>query len=281
MTVIRVQKDKNNPYFILNRGFLEDPTISLKLKGFLAFCLSKPDHWKFHVRHLVIVLKENKDSIYSVINEGIEHGYIERNLQKMKGKFDSVDYVIHETKIQKIITVSGNPDAVIPVLENPTIVINDKKEIKEKTQKEEGAKPPPPAPPLCFGTHVRLKSREEYDELTKAHGKEVVDQVILEINDYICAKGVKPYKDYAAAIRNWIRRKKPDGMPPRTSLNDLGLIETLKTRKHLIQSGKVILGHNYAEFPQIRDAYFKIGDPGFRDKVLNTLRKMGESVEGL
>jgi hypothetical protein len=76
MTILRAQKDKENPYVLINKRFLEDQNISLKLKGFLAYCLSKPDNWKFSITYLIRVLKEGKDSIYSVINEGIENGYI-------------------------------------------------------------------------------------------------------------------------------------------------------------------------------------------------------------
>src|SRR5271157_2736263 len=89
MTIFRVSKDKNNPYVMINKAFLEDPNISLKLKGFLAYCLSKPDDWKFHIRQMSKVLKEGKDTLYAIVNEGIEHGYIERIENKKKGIFDS------------------------------------------------------------------------------------------------------------------------------------------------------------------------------------------------
>jgi DNA-binding PadR family transcriptional regulator len=60
--------------------------------------------------------------------------------------------------------------------------------------------------------------------------------------------------------------------------NDLGLIQKLKAREDLISAGKVIVGANYVEFPQIRDAHFKAGEPAFFEKVLNTLRKIGVAV---
>lgn len=57
------------------------------------------------------------------------------------------------------------------------------------------------------GKHVRLKEGE-MESLVKEHGAEKVDRIIQEINDYISSRGLKPYSDYAATIRNWIRRQK-------------------------------------------------------------------------
>lgn len=66
--------------------------------------------------------------------------------------------------------------------------------------------------------------------------------------------------------------------PPKTSLNDLQLIKKLETRSDLINRKIIVLGGDYVEFPHIRDAYFKVGEPGFRDKVLNSLRKAGVPI---
>ncbi len=57
-----------------------------------------------------------------------------------------------------------------------------------------------------FGPHVRL-TEEKYAELCSQSGTSVVDMIIEEMNDYLAATGKKPYKCYAAAIRQWIRRK--------------------------------------------------------------------------
>jgi len=60
------------------------------------------------------------------------------------------------------------------------------------------------------GKHVRLKEGE-MESLIKDYGPDKVDRIIEEINDYISSKGLKPYSDYAATIRNWIRRQKERG----------------------------------------------------------------------
>jgi len=54
------------------------------------------------------------------------------------------------------------------------------------------------------GKHVLL-SEVEYVELCERFEKPIVDEYIERIDDYCSSKGEK-YKDYAATIRNWIKR---------------------------------------------------------------------------
>ncbi len=80
-------------------------------------------------------------------------------------------------------------------------------------------------PSFSFESHgefVKLR-RDQYSELSRTHGEELVKDMIAQINDYIAAHGKKGYKDYSAAIRQWIRRredqKKPVSFPQKK--NDL------------------------------------------------------------
>lgn len=78
--------------------------------------------------------------------------------------------------------------------------IYSKEEIKDKTHKG-----------VCvldsFGSHVKLE-KKAYEKLTNDHGKPLIDQMIIEMNDYCAASFPKGYNDYAAALRQWINRKK-------------------------------------------------------------------------
>jgi hypothetical protein len=76
----------------------------------------------------------------------------------------------------------------------------DKKETTLKSSKEN-----PSESLLCFGKFVVL-SENSLKELVSRYGDEKVKEVIEEINDYLSSTGKKAYKDYAAAIRQWIRR---------------------------------------------------------------------------
>ncbi len=58
-----------------------------------------------------------------------------------------------------------------------------------------------------FGSFVRLKEGE-IESLYEKYGKKPIDEVIEEMNDYCASSKPKGYTDYAAAIRQWIRRRK-------------------------------------------------------------------------
>ncbi len=125
MSIIRLAKHTDK-YVVLDKTFLEDQNISLRLKGFLAYCLSKPDDWQFHVNQLVEVLKEGKDALYSIIAEGEKFGYISSEQNKSpQGKFQTYDYLIHEVPFKIIKPQRAFPDAESPVAENPQLLSND------------------------------------------------------------------------------------------------------------------------------------------------------------
>lgn len=144
---IRTQKDKNNPYVQIHKGFLEDPNLSLKAKGLLAYCMSKPDDWHFHVDQLTTVLKEGRVAIRAAFKELIEHGYCKRDQERTKGQFAGCDYILSETKIfKKSLPKAGFPHAGFPNAENQPLLKNknisipkrdiEKKEPQQQDQKE-------------------------------------------------------------------------------------------------------------------------------------------------
>lgn len=99
MSVIRSVHDRYNPYVQINKKALEDPKISLKAKGFIAYCLSKPDNWIFHVNQLCTVLKEQERSIYNTIKECIDHDYAIRWRKRDKsGKFEPWQTIISDSQ---------------------------------------------------------------------------------------------------------------------------------------------------------------------------------------
>lgn len=62
---------------------------------------------------------------------------------------------------------------------------------------------------LEFGEFVRM-SEHEYATLCEQNSKQLVDIIIDEMNDYCAASRPKGYSSYAAAVRQWIRRRKTE-----------------------------------------------------------------------
>jgi len=79
----------------------EDPDLSLKAKGFIGYCLTKKEDWKFHITHLCSVLKEGEKAIYSVINECVENGYAYRYQPRAEnGDFLPIETIISDSKVE-------------------------------------------------------------------------------------------------------------------------------------------------------------------------------------
>ena len=93
----RIQKDKEHPYVMLNKTFLDDQNLSLSAKGLLAYCMTKPDDWHFMISHLETVLKEGKFAISSAFHELEEFGYCIKFQSNESGKFGKVERILFET----------------------------------------------------------------------------------------------------------------------------------------------------------------------------------------
>lgn len=93
-------KDKQNPYVMLNKTPLSDERISWRAKGIWAYLLSKPDGWKVREQDLMNKSTEGRDAVRTAIDELVKYGYIVKNEVREKGKFCRVDYSIYETPIE-------------------------------------------------------------------------------------------------------------------------------------------------------------------------------------
>ena len=77
MNIKRIEKSKN--YSIISNEILRRKDLSLKAKGLMSLILSLPDSWDLTVNGLVEIVKESKNTIYSVLKELNKFGYVERN----------------------------------------------------------------------------------------------------------------------------------------------------------------------------------------------------------
>jgi len=115
--IIRVIKDKDNPYVIINKNPLDDVNLSWQAKGLLCYLLSKPDDWEIFLSDLKNRSTNGRDSTASILNELIKAGYISRTKKENKGKFRGYDYTVFEKKELNRIGKT--------VTENPTVLYNE------------------------------------------------------------------------------------------------------------------------------------------------------------
>lgn len=79
-------------FAIIRNAVLEDPRLSFKAKGVIAYLLSRPPNWKANAEHLRKVSKDGRDAVLSAMKELRVCGYaklVSKRSKKtgmMKGK---------------------------------------------------------------------------------------------------------------------------------------------------------------------------------------------------
>lgn len=308
MSIIRIVHNQENPFVQLNKKALWNENISLKAIGLWARCMSRPDNWRFNVKELVSKIKEGRRAVDGAIGELIEHNYairLEHWEKAADGKFDTggIEYVFFEFP-----ATQEDKDKVLEEFKksfrhccfgnrrngnsrNDELLIHIEKE-KEKEEKRttptpsKGKRVGEISPPLEeYGCFVKMK-KEEYAVLVSTYGEPLIKAMIEEMNDYLLATEKPPYKNYPAAIRQWIRkREKISQNNPyakgSTLVEDVELVN--KIHRKYSHRNDITFGSSYIEFNfgPLNVPHIKFGDKGFREQVLNNLRKMNLPIEGL
>lgn len=138
--IIKVEK-YDTPFVQIDKRPLEDPHISWKAKGILAYLLSRPNDWQVRLQDLA---NRSADGVYA-IRSGLAElenvGYAEKIPQDRRpsGRFGPIDYIIREQPLtgcgNRIRTVGGYPLAVNRIVTN-----NESTNIKDpgkSSQKED------------------------------------------------------------------------------------------------------------------------------------------------
>ena len=132
--LFRVQKNKDNPYVMMNKSFLMDCDLSAKAKGILGYILTLPDDWQIYLDELTTHFTDGRDSIRNGIKELLNNGYIvrsERNRDE-KGHLKGYTYDVYEVRtydgksnvgksyVGKSNTTNKELDKVITIQNNKT-----------------------------------------------------------------------------------------------------------------------------------------------------------------
>ena len=120
MNIKRIQKSKN--YSIISNEILRRKDLSLKAKGLMSLILSLPDSWDLTVNGLVEIIKESKNTVYSILKELNGFGYVERNrITDSTGKVIKWELIVYEQPPTK------KPQLKKPDVEKCTQIITDNK----------------------------------------------------------------------------------------------------------------------------------------------------------
>ncbi len=94
--VIRHHKKSN--FVIIDSKILNNPRLSWKAKGLLAYLLSKPDGWQFYETEIAKRSKDGRDSVATGLKELENEGYLQRSwIRNDKGKFIGRQWDVYES----------------------------------------------------------------------------------------------------------------------------------------------------------------------------------------
>ena len=118
MPVFRIEKTKD--YTVMSNHHLRDTELSLKAKGMLSLMLSLPDDWDYTLAGLAHICKDGLASIRTTVQELEEQGYLSRRrLRNEKGHLGDIEYTIHEKPQACGKPVDNHVDNSPPICEKP------------------------------------------------------------------------------------------------------------------------------------------------------------------
>lgn len=162
--IIRSPNPQSN-FVILSKAVTENENLSWAARGLLIFLLGKPSNWKISIEHLMLQTKNSakysgKDSIYSLLNELINHGYVVRSDKQShdeNGRLCGYDYVVYDSPCRdntdKVSPCLPLPCKAQPYKANPPLISNDLEQVLNLN--------------IQTNTHEKKTEQAIVDELTK------------------------------------------------------------------------------------------------------------------
>lgn len=126
---------RRNGFTVLDNAVF-NAGLSFRAIGLLTYLLSKPDHWEVSVQQLVNISSgtlrpDGRDSIYSIIDELMQKGFIRRERKRDNGRMNGYDYEVHDVPQREFpspktpLPETAAPETPLPSTAEPTQVKTD------------------------------------------------------------------------------------------------------------------------------------------------------------
>ncbi|MCA1004032.1 DnaD domain protein [Bacillus thuringiensis] len=177
MGIIRVKKDSN--YSVINNTGLKDERLSWKAKGILAYALTLPDDWTFHISELARHAKDGEDSLRTGFKELKELGYVKRYPVRDGNtkKITRWDTEIYETPQRNMPQVE-NQDVVKPYVENQTLLNTNRLTTNKR--------------------NTNIQNTNHYDDMDKLDSRVFINERVKVSCNFIKGMGI-PLSEIAIA----------------------------------------------------------------------------------
>ncbi|MBA7533409.1 hypothetical protein ES705_25648 [subsurface metagenome] len=97
MPIIRVPKNSNNPFFMMDNNTINNTKLSLQATAILTYLISKPDNWVVRITDIVSHFSNGYTSVRSAFKELVSAGYIvHKPVRSKNGKMLYYDYIVYE-----------------------------------------------------------------------------------------------------------------------------------------------------------------------------------------
>jgi hypothetical protein len=132
--IIRIRKDRENPFAQIPRALIEDERLTWQARGVLAYLVSKPNDWQVRVTDLVNRGDLKRDGIYGILKELEANGYVGRSqTQETAGRFSPVEYTVYEAPLPISEPLTARPLTARPLTADPTLSNKETSSNKEST----------------------------------------------------------------------------------------------------------------------------------------------------
>ncbi len=92
--IIRVARNRENPYKTINTTFAQDARLTWGARGLMVYLLSKPDDWSVKTYDLIRQSPAGRDAVLRILKELEIFGYLKRRRENTAGgKFVWTSYV--------------------------------------------------------------------------------------------------------------------------------------------------------------------------------------------
>jgi hypothetical protein len=128
--IYRIIKNPDNPYVMVDRGFVNNPNLSWKAKGILLYLLSKPDDWKVYEDDIIKRATDGRDGVRSGIHELEKAGHLFRYYERdEKGRITGSKCDVYEISTENGFSVTGQTDTGQPDTTNNEYTNNESNNI--------------------------------------------------------------------------------------------------------------------------------------------------------
>jgi DnaD/phage-associated family protein len=205
-TIFRVEKNKDNPFVMIDRRPIENPCLSWRAKGVLTYLVSRPDNWIVRLGDLV---KRSPEGVYAVraaLKELTKAGHITRREEREEGTGRFKQYVLEVRELPISNPPTNLPQAAEPQAGNLTLNDTDSNETDINEIEEEERNP------LFsfYETKIGLLTPIMADAIEKAE-KMYSPKWVADAIELAATKGARHWNYCEAVLKRW----KQDGRAER------------------------------------------------------------------